>query len=531
MRWLFAILLLLLSILGVSACQSPESPQVEVKEKVLVVGRGGDSVSLDPASAEDGESARVTVNIFDTLVEYERDGIGVRPALAVSWQPSNDYRVWTFQLRQGVVFHDGTEFTAEAVVFNFRRWMDREDPYHRADFSYWGFMFGGYPGVVKSVEATGRYEVRITLNEPVASFLSNLAMFPFGIASPRAIKEYGAEFYRHPVGTGPFVFEEWVPNEKIVLRANRDYWGETPKVDRLIFRTIEDSLERYKELEAGSLDIMEELDPADLPKVRENISLRLLLRPSMNVGYMAINTEKPVLSNVKVRQAINHAINKDAIVDNYFGGLAKPAKNPLPPSVWGYNDAIQDYAYDPQKAKKILAQAGYPGGFKTTLWVMKTPRPYLPQPMEVGKAIQQDLAAVGIQARIVTYDWGPYIKKLQNGEHDLALSGWIGDNGDPANFLYVLLDKSNAVKGSAANFAFYKNERVHTLLVAAQTEMNQGKRAELYRRAQEIIHEDAPWVPLDHTTPPLVIKRSVSGFWPHPTGVEKLNTVDLVTKP
>ncbi len=495
-------------------------------EQVLVVGRGSDAITLDPANATDGESARVTVNLYETLVEYHPDSLEIRPGLATGWSVSDDHRTWTFYLRPGVRFHDGTQFNAEAVVFNFQRWMDPNHPFHQGNFPYWGYMFGGYPGLVTRVEAAGPLEVRITLAEPMAAFLANLANFSFGIASPAAIGKYGKDFGRHPVGTGPFRLEEWVEGASITLVANPDYWGGRPRLQRVVFRTLPDNGERFQALLKGDIDVADGLNAEDLAQARNQPSLlRIMLRPSLNVGYLAMNNDRWPFQDARVRQAINYAVNKDWLVNNYFGGLAKEAKNPLPPSVWGYNDSIRPYPYDPDMARKLLAEAGLAAGFSTTLWAMANPRPYMPQPLELARAIAADLEEVGIRVRIVTYDWPVYIRKLQNGEHDMALLGWTGDTGDPGNFLYVLLDKTNAEKGRAGNVAFYRSEQVHNLLAAAQTETNKQVRAGLYARAQEIIHQDAPWVPLVHTTPAVVARRGVRGYVPHATGVERLHNV------
>lgn len=498
-------------------------------ENILVWGRGGDSVGLDPAIITDGESGKVTINIFDTLVDYEQDNTEVRPALATEWTTSEDGTVWTFDLRQGVKFHDGTDFNAEAVVYNFERWMNKDHPLNNGECKYWSYMFNGYvpDSIMTKVEATGDYQVQFTLKEPFAPFIQNLAMANFGIASPAALEKYGNDLFKNPVGTGPFKFEEWIQDDKVTLAKNEEYWGEKAKVDKLVFRSIPDNSARFLELQAGTIDMMDGVNPDDVAAAKANDQFQMVLRPSMNVGYLAMNNDKEPLGNKLVRQAINYAVNKQAIIDAFFAGLAKPAKNPLPPSLWGYNDDIEDYEYNPEKAKELLAEAGYPDGFKTTLWAMPVPRPYMPQGQKVAEAIQADLAAVGIEAEIVSYEWGIYLEKAENGEHDIILLGWTGDNGDPDNFIYALLDKDNAVKGSSNNYAFYKSDEAHDLLIKAQREIDQDKRADLYKQAQVIIHEDAPWVPLDHSTDPLVLMKYVKGYVPHPTGHEKLNNISV----
>ncbi|PZN08268.1 MULTISPECIES: ABC transporter substrate-binding protein [Thermaerobacter] len=497
----------------------------------LVWGRGGDSVSLDPANVTDGESLKVTHQIFDTLVEFKEGSTEVEPWLAADWEVSDDGKVWTFQLRQGVTFHDGTPFNAEAVVFNFERWMNTDNPHRHEgeNFEYYAYMFGGFDeqSIIAKVEAVDEYTVRFTLREPLASFLQNLAMPCFAIASPEAIKKYGADFGRHPVGTGPYRFVEWIPDQQITLEAYDQWWGEPkPKVRRIVYRAIKDNSARLAELMAGTIDVMEDPNPADLATV-DTSQFEILYREANNVGYLALNNDKEPFDDVRVRRAIAHAINKQEIVEAFWGELGQVAKNPLPPAMWGYNDAIQDYAYDPEKAKQLLAEAGYPEGFETELWTMPVPRPYMPEPQKIAEAIQQDLAAVGIRAEIVTHEWDVYLEKTGNGEHPMALLGWIGDNGDPDNFLYVLLDKDNAKTPGAGNISFYRSEEVHRLLIRAQRTPEQSVREQLYKEAQEIIHRDVPMIPLAHARSPIIVRKGVEGLVPSPLGSEKLHKVSV----
>jgi peptide/nickel transport system substrate-binding protein len=445
--------------------------------------------------------------------------------LATEWNVSDNGLEWTFKLREGVTFHDGTDFTAEDVVFNFERWATSPD------FIYYGYMFGASEddlgGIIEKVEAVSDYEVKFTLSEPNAPFLNTLAMPPFGIASPEAIEEHGEDFAKNPVGTGPFVFEEWVKDDHITLSKNEDYFGEVAKIDEVIFRVIPDNGARFMELQAGSIDLMNGMNPQDLQTAEADENIQIIRRPSMNIGYLAMNTAKEgPMSNKKVRQAINLAIDKEKLITLYEG-IGKAAKNPMPPSLWGYNDEIEDYGYDVEEAKRLLAEAGYGDGFKITLNTMSNPRPYMPQPVVTAQALQEMLKAVNIKVEVIESDWDSHLTLTQNGEHDMALLGWIGDNGDPDNFLYVLLDKDNAKVGSAGNIAFYKSDEVHDLLKKAQTEMNQDKRIEYYMEAQKIIHEDAPWVPIAHTTPPLAANKNIVDYQPHPTGSEPFNHLDI----
>ncbi|MDK2986423.1 MAG: peptide/nickel transport system substrate-binding protein [Clostridia bacterium] len=504
----------------------PEQPSM----KKLVYGRANDSITLDPANAIDGESFKVTRNIFDTLVQYEPEGGNLQPGLATSWKVSEDGRTWTFYLRRGVTFHDGSSFNADAVKFNFDRWMNPNHPYHQGKFNYWQYVFGGFPGLVEKVEVVSQYTIKVKLFKPYAPFLASLALPAFGIASPQGIRHFGQEFGKFPVGTGPYRFKEWKKNNYILLEANDNYWANTVRLDKLKFKVILNNKNRLKELERGSIHLMDGLSPEDAERVKNNPKLQLYFRPSFNVGFLAMNNDKEPFNQLKVRLAVSYAINKEKLVEKHFAGLAKPAKSLVPPSLWGFNEEVEPYPYDPERAKQYLREAGYPEGFQTDLWVMSQPRPYFPQPSEIAKSIQEDLAAVGIEADIRVFNWETYLEKVENGEHQLALLGWMGDIADPDNFLYVMLDKDNAQPGRASNIAFYRDELIHYWLTEAREKTDQLFRSRLYRLVQEKVHEDAPLVPLVHITPALAANRAVKGYLPHITGVESFASVNLVSR-
>ena len=495
------------------------------EEKVLIFGRGGDSVSLDPITVTDGESFKVTKNIFDTLVNFGEQDTEIEGALASDWVAEEDGLTYTFTLEEGVKFHDGTDFNAEAVVANFERWAAGD-----ADkFPYYQSMFGGFGDeeghVIESVEATGDYEVTFKLKRPMAPFLKNLAMSPFGIASPTAFEEAGDSFGDNPVGTGPFEFVEWKRNDTVRIKKFEDYWVEgEPLLDEVVFRAIPDNSGRLNALLAGEIDLADGINPSDGATIEGDENLQLFERPSMNVGYLGLTTTREPFDDPKVRQAMNHAIDRQAIVDAFFEGRGEVAKNPMPPVISGYNDDIEGYEYDPEKAKALLEEAGLGDGFEMELWAMPVPRPYMPDGQKVAEAIQSDLAEVGITAEIVSYEWATYLEKAANGEADAFLLGWTGDNGDADNFLYVLLDQDNI---GSNNYTYYENQELHDIFIEAQTEVDEDKRNELYMQAQEIIHEDAPWVPLAHSTPLLAGGKNVINFKAHPTGSDKLASVDM----
>ncbi len=495
------------------------------EEKILIFGRGGDSVSLDPITVTDGESFKVTKNIFDTLVNFGEQDTEIEGALASDWEAAEDGLTYTFTLEEGVKFHDDTDFNAEAVVANFERWAAGD-----ADqFPYYKSMFGGFGDeeehIIESVEATGDYEVTIKLKRPMAPFLKNLAMSPFGIASPTAFEAAGESFGDNPVGTGPFKFVEWKRNDTVRIEKFDGYWVEgEPKLDEVVFRSIPDNSGRLNALLAGEIDLADGINPSDAATIEGDDNLQLFERPSMNVGYLGLTNTREPFDDPLVRQAMNHAIDRQAIVDTFFEGRGEVAKNPMPPVISGYNDNIEGYEYDPERAKELLEEAGLGDGFEMELWAMPVPRPYMPDGQKVAEAIQSDLAEVGITATIVSYEWATYLDKAANGEADAFLLGWTGDNGDADNFLYVLLDQDNI---GSNNYTYYENQELHDIFIEAQTEVDEDIRNELYMQAQEIIHEDAPWVPLAHSTPLLAGGSNVVNFKAHPTGSDKLASVDM----
>ncbi|CAM3082697.1 ABC transporter substrate-binding protein [Paenibacillus sediminis] len=502
--------------------ETKTEPPATTAQDTLIFGRGGDSAALDPAIVTDGESLKIGHQIFDSLLEYKEGTTEVEPALAESWEVSADGLKYTFKLRQGVKFHDGTDFNADAVVFNFNRWSDPKSPYkfEGDSFDYYDSMFGPDGArVIKEVKAVDANTVEFTLNQPQAPFLQNIAMTCFGIASPKAIQDKKENFKNEPVGTGPFVFKEWKRNDSITLEKNPNYWKQgLPKLNKVIVRSIPDNSARFNALQNGEIDVMEDLNPDDLKTLEGNSALQKITRPPFNVAYLGFNLKKKPFDNVKVRQALNYAVNKQGIIDAFFGGQATPAVNPMPPSLWGYNDSVKDYEYDLDKAKSLLAEAGYPNGFEITFYAMPVSRPYMPDGKKVAEAIQADFEKIGVKVKIESPDWATYLDDTKVGDKDdIYMLGWTGDNGDPDNFLYALLDK-DSIPGN--NRSFYVNEDLHKILIEAQKENDQNKRSDLYKQAQEIIKQDAPWIPLVHTTPLLAAKANLKGYVPSPTGSE-----------
>ncbi|MFZ4453036.1 ABC transporter substrate-binding protein [Salibacterium aidingense] len=487
-------------------------------QDTLVFGRGADSTSLDPAKETDGETFYVTQQIYDTLIQYKPGTTELEPALAEEWDSNDDGTEFTLQLREDVTFQDGTEFNAEAVVANFERWMSSED------YVYYGSMFGGYgdeeDNIIENVEATGDFEVTFRLRQPSAPFLKNLAMSPFAIASPEAFDTLEEE----PVGTGPFTLSDWRRDDSITLDKNEEYWDEgKPHLNTIIFQVIPDNSSRLTALQNGEIDLMDGVNPSDQSKIENDENLQTFMRPPLNVAYMPMNNETEPFDDPVVRKAVNHAIDKEALINGFYEGNAETAKNMLPPTVDGYNDEVQEYEFDPDQAKELLEEGGYEEGELTIdLWTMDNPRPYMPAPQKIAESIQSDLSDIGIDAEIQTLDWSTYLEKAQAGEMPSFLIGWIGDNGDADNFLYTLLST-----GSGNNYAFYSNEEADELMAEAQAETDEGKRAELYKEVQEIIHEDAPTVPLVHYESIMAGSDTLDGYIPAPTGSERFTDVSF----
>jgi len=533
------VLAVIVLFIGAGFVPSISSDVEEADEDSIIFGCASDANKLDPGDVTDRESIQRMDNIFECLVEYKSGSTEIQPCLAISWDISEDGLDITFNLRHDVKFHDGTDFDADAVVFSFARQYDPTHAYYDyGEWAYWGFMFSDIDGVEKIDDMT----VKIVLKRPNAAIMTSLAMFTVAIVSPTNAEEWGEDSFKHPVGTGPFKFVEWVKDDHITLEKNDNYWREEAELDKLIFRVIEDPFDRLLALEANEIQGMEYPDPTSFDVIEANPDLKLLTEPGINIGYMALNcgygyyddNENGVfdgnetwlktpgyfepLTKVKVRQAINYAIDKQSIVDNLYKGTASVAKNGMPPFMLGYNDDIEDYDYDPEMSKQLLEEAGYPNGFETTLWVMPVSRPYMYDPTQIGAAIQSYLAAVNITVEIYSVDWSTYLEETEGGEHPMCLLGWTGHNGDPDNFMNVLYGANACSIGTAGNVAFYNNSRVQEVLSAALQTYDITERANYYEEAQMLLHENASHVYLAHANQNIVFRSNVQGYVLHPTG-------------
>jgi len=503
----------------------------------LIWGRGGDSVGLDAAYETDGNSFQVCDNIYEALVFYKDESTDLEPGLAESWKISPDGKAYTFKLRKGVKFHDGTPFNADAVVFSIGRMMkERNVKFHGKGWDipaqertpeYWVSM--EMDDTVGAIEATGEYEVVLKLKRVEAPFLANMGMDFANIISPTAFLKNPKEFLRNPVGTGPFTFVKWVKDDQIILEKNKGYWDKSagPYLDKVVFRSIPENSVRFLELKAGSIHACQFPNPADIQLAQQDKNIKLVSQPGMNIGYLSFNhTKEPWKSNLHLRRAIAHAINRKAIVDNLYQGMGQVAKNPIPPTMWGYNEQIPGFKYDVEMAKAELAKAGFPEGKglpEITLWSMPVPRPYNPDGMKIGVAMAADLSKIGINVRIVTYEWGTYLKRQREQPEDMDLFqlGWTGDNGDPDNFLAVLFDglASSSVRTQ------WHNEQYHKLILQGKQTVDQNKRTEIYKTALKLIYDEVPVISVAHSTVITPVRNEVMDFKQHPTNSQRFKNV------
>jgi dipeptide transport system substrate-binding protein len=506
--------------------------------KTLVYCIEGSPENFNPMINTTGTTFDANLPIYNRLLEFRAGSTEVMPGLAEKWDVSADGQTFTFHLRHGVKWQSNKTFTptrdfnADDVIFSFERQWKESNPYHKVsggNYSYFGDM--SFDKLLVSIDKLDPYTVRFVLNAPQAPFLADLAMDFASIQS----KEYADALLKtgkpelidqEPIGTGPFEFVAYSKDSTIRYRAFKGYWGPKPKLDNLVFAISVDPAVRLAKLRANECQVTAYPNPADLPSIRTDKNLQLLSQPGLNIGYLAFNNTKAPYTNKLVRQAINMAIDRKAILTAIYQGSGEQAKNLIPPTMWSYNKSVQDWPYDPVKAKALLAQAGFPNGFETTLWAMPVQRPYNPDARRMAEMMQSDLAKVGITAKIVSYEWGEYRKRVQAPEHDMALMGWTGDNGDPDNF-FAPLAGCNAGKpggGSASKFCYQPFE---DLIQKAVTTINQAERTKLYEQAQVIMHEEAPFVLIAHSVVFMPLQKDVVNYKMSPFGRHQFDAVDL----
>ncbi len=484
----------------------------------IVFGVGTDIDELDPRTTDTQEGYIVASNVYDCLVLYDLGATTIRPGLAESWEISEDGLTYTFNLRQGVSFHDGEPFNADAVVTWYNS-IDEEAPDTQYDATRMVYVADFITTWIDTVEATDEYTVTMTLPEPYAPLLANLAIPIAGIPSPAAIAQ-GLDYLAvNPSGTGAFRLaspDDWTRDSQMVLQANPDYWGGAPRIEQFIVRVIPESSTRLQALEAGEIDIAWALVPEDVERTRENPDLVIVEDAGLNTNMIELNVGKDPFGSREVRQALNYAVNKEELSEGLYNGNMVAAGGVLPPVDWAFNPDLQSYPYDPDRARELLAEAGYDESNPLTFTFMAytIPRGYNPVGDRLATAVQEYWSEVGVNADIQTAEWTQYRADRRADLYQCALGGWQGDNGDPDNFLATLL--AGWSKG-AGNTSFYDNPEVDELFEQAVRVSDMEERKALYHQAEQIIVDDAPWVFLGYQMHQVVTRANITDFQLQPT--------------
>ena len=506
--------------------------------KTLVYCSEGSPENFNPQLNTTGTTFDATHPVYGRLVEFKPASVEIEPGLAERWDVSEDGKAVTFHLRHGVkwqsnaTFKPTREFNADDVLFSFNRMARDDHPFHKVSggsYDYWGDL--GLNTLVESMGKVDDYTVRIVLKTPNAPFVSDMAMEFASILSA----EYGAALMKAghpeqidqvPVGTGPFSFVAYQRDATVRYRRFDDFWGEKAKLDALVFSINKDPAVRLAKLRANECQVSAYPAPADLPGIRADAALQLMDQPGLNIGYLAFNVTKKPFDDKRVRQAINMAIDRKAILDAVYLGAGEPARNLIPPTVWSWDKDVPFYPFDPAAAKKLLADAGLPDGFETELWAMPVQRPYNPDARRIGELMQADLAKVGIKARIVSYEWGEYRKRVQQAEHTMAQLGWTGDNGDPDNF-FVPLSGCAAARIGGGSSTKWCNKQFDDLVNKAVTLTDKAERTKLYEQAQVVMHEEAPYFLIAHSVAFQPMRKEVLNYQMSPFGRHTFDRVDL----
>ncbi len=509
----------------------------------FVFAASSDPVMLDPAMASDGETFRVARQQFEGLLGTKPGTTELDPLLATAWKASDDNTSFTFTLREGVKFSDGTDFNAEAVCANFDRWFNWKGLNQSENITYYygklmrGFSTGksASDALYKNCQAASPTEVTINLNSPFVHFPDAMTLPAFSMQSPTAMKQYNADntsgterdprfseyATAHPTGTGPFVFESWDRGQQVKLKRNDNYWGEKAKVSEVIIRTISDPKARTQELQAGNIDGYDLVAPADQPTLKEG-GFQILNRPAFNILYLGMNQKVKALSDIKVRQAIAYAIDQNAMISQVMPEGTTAAINFMPDNVTGWTDQVTKYDYNPDKAKELLKEAGQENLTLEFNYPTGVSRPYMPSPEDIYASIKAQLEKVGIKVTPVANKWSPdYLDKIQGGSsHGIHLLGWTGDYNDPDNFVGVFF-------GGQSNEWGFDNPELFTALKQAREMGDAAAQKAKYEEINKMIADFVPGVPLTHAPPSLAFGKGVQGYVPSPVQDEVWNGVTI----
>jgi ABC-type transport system substrate-binding protein len=505
---------------------APATKSAATAANTLTFLFAGDTNRLDPPAMDAQEGFIATTAMYEGLVRYKSGSTDVEPALAEKWDISPDGTQYIFHLKPGVKFHDGSPLTAEAAAFTFDREINKDNPlYQEAQGDYGGFPYiGDYiSNVVTKVEAVGDLDVKFTLNRKFSPLLSNLAIPPGFIISMEALKKYGKGINENPVGTGPFRFVEWKKDDHITVEAFDGYWGNKPKLQRIVFQPVPEPSVRALKIQNGEADVTWAVDPKDVPTLKGQANTDVLEQPGLNVNMAEFNLNKPENQNKALRQAMNYAINKQELADKLYSGAGTPASGVLPATSWAFNADIKGYPYDPEKATALLKEAGY-NGQTIVLNTYTIARGYNPQGSKLAEAVQQYLDSVGIKAEIQTGEWTQYRADRRASKLNITFGGWQADTGDPENFLGVFFHSAN--KGGV-NTSFYGTPEVDQLLNQANEETDQAKRKDLFNQAERRIVDDAPWLFVGHMKQQAALRKRVQGFVQQPTYIYYFNNVSV----